>query len=306
MASLSSWERMTERSTTEMLQINYPQNKNLLLKVKDSHLQVFVVGAGQALQCHHEACTLQYRQSWVEFYRKTATSHRNYKSCPEKKRRERSETLSCHEEKLLMGLWHTRALVFQAKWLVSFSEQKKKWCNKSESLVRRLTLPKTRPALLLISSRLSAFFFWGIRLLPVLHTHTHTHTQPRVIWYKGSNVWQTALWWLKCSSDGPTGSGSVDTGEFLLHQVITSEQHGRCFSFYRADSCFSRMWVTRKRNGSSKPWNIFHNMHININVYFPPPSFSITWRQLCSSWPNMISDFPSCFSTFLWIFPVGK
>ena len=138
------------------------------------------------------------------------------------------------------------------------------------------------------------------------HTHTHTHTQPRVIWYKGSNVWQTALWWLKCSSDGPTGSGSVDTGEFLLHQVITSEQHGHCFSFYHADSCFSRIWVTSKRNGSSKPWNIFHNMHVNINVYFPPPSFSVTWRQLCSSWPNMISDFLSCFSTFLWIFPVGK
>lgn len=35
------------------------------MKVKDSHLQVFVVGAGQALQCHHEACTLQHTQSSV-------------------------------------------------------------------------------------------------------------------------------------------------------------------------------------------------------------------------------------------------
>lgn len=34
-----------------------------------------------------------------------------------------------------------------------------------------LTRPKTRPALLRISSKLSAFFFWGMRLLPVLRTH---------------------------------------------------------------------------------------------------------------------------------------
>lgn len=33
-----------------------------------------------------------------------------------------------------------------------------------------LTRPNTRPALLRISSRLSGFFFWGIRLLPVLGT----------------------------------------------------------------------------------------------------------------------------------------
>lgn len=34
----------------------------------------------------------------------------------------------------------------------------------------QLTRPNTRPALLRISSRLSGFFFWGIRLLPVLGT----------------------------------------------------------------------------------------------------------------------------------------
>lgn len=32
----------------------------------------------------------------------------------------------------------------------------------------QLTRPNTRPALLRISSRLSGFFFWGIKLLPVL------------------------------------------------------------------------------------------------------------------------------------------
>lgn len=38
------------------------------------------------------------------------------------------------------------------------------------SLPALLTRPNTRPALLRISSRLSGFFFWGIRLLPVLGT----------------------------------------------------------------------------------------------------------------------------------------
>lgn len=42
-----------------------------------------------------------------------------------------------------------------------------RWFNRWESPTR----PKTRPALLRISSKLSAFFFWGMRLLPVLQTH---------------------------------------------------------------------------------------------------------------------------------------
>lgn len=110
-----------------------------------SYLQVFVVGARQALQRHHEPCTLERNRS----------STRKLWFC-------RKKALSC----IFMSHEGTD-LTEVEKWALQ-------WAGKKDDLTKRifsLTLPKTRPALLLISSRLSAFFFWGIRLLPVLHTH---------------------------------------------------------------------------------------------------------------------------------------
>lgn len=69
------------------------------------------------------------------------------------------------------------------------------WSNRCWVFV--LTRPKTRPALLRISSKLSAFFFWGMRLLPVLqHTQYNTirtHTGEQSVGWQPTNAGELCL-----------------------------------------------------------------------------------------------------------------
>lgn len=65
------------------------------------YLQVFVVGAGQALESHHESCTLKYKNAKSRSGLKSYTSVQTYK--------EMDITANQHGDKITKSVFKVRA-----------------------------------------------------------------------------------------------------------------------------------------------------------------------------------------------------
>ena len=114
-----------------------------------------------------------------------------------------------------------------------------------------------------------------------------SHSQAVKNWHQSISVWQAGSetpWMI------PLLEFRKRSSDFCVFTCVEWEQHALCFASYRSErlndtlTAVSSVWVTRKnkRNGSCKPWNVFHKCvcYHQPNVYFCPPYFRVIWCKL--------------------------